>query len=143
MSGVKFDRGVQLTEHFWSGEFQCKCGCGFGLKPSDMDPEVVEGIEAMRVALGRPIYVVRWDAIGERFDFPGSGCRCAAHNKAIGGTPGSFHQAGRAADLWGVPVDELVKAAKAVPVFAGGGIGRYPGRCFVHVDNGPRRGWRG
>lgn len=140
---MKYQKGVQLTDHFWSGELQCKCGCGYGLAPGDMDMEVVEGLEAMRVYTGRPIYVVRWNPKTGTFYPAGSGCRCPAHNAAIGGVEESFHTMGRAADPWGQSVPDLVKAAKQVPAFAGGGIGRYDGRGFIHVDNGPRRGWRG
>lgn len=138
-----YNPGVQLTEHFWSGEFQCQCGCGFGLAPGDMDMEVVEGLEKMRVITGQPIYVVRFNPATGDFGQAGSGCRCEARNRAIGGVEGSFHTQGRAADTWGQPVAHLLKAAQQVPAFAEGGIGRYERRMFVHVDNGPRRRWRG
>ncbi len=123
----------RLSAHFHSSEFGCKCGCGFGLWEGDVDAELVAGLQALRDAVGVPVMV-------------SSGCRCAAHN---GRTPGSSersqHLLGKAADIWGPAVEELHRAALAVPEFAAGGVGYYPGRGFVHTDvrkDGPAR-WGG
>jgi uncharacterized protein YcbK (DUF882 family) len=103
---------------------------------------VVEGLERLRAKVGRPLYVVWWNAQTRRFQVAGSGCRCETHNASIkGASPRSLHRAGRAADVWGAPVADIVACAKEIPVFRDGGIGRYDRRHFVHLDNGPRRRW--
>ena len=70
------------TEHFKVSEFTCKCGCG----KNNIDQRVIDMAETIRKALGVPVRVT-------------SGCRCEKHNKAVGGTKGSFHVQGKAADL--------------------------------------------
>lgn len=70
------------TEHFKVSEFTCKCGCG----KNNIDQRVIDMAETIRKALGVPVRVT-------------SGCRCEKNNKAVGGTTGSFHIQGKAADL--------------------------------------------
>lgn len=67
---------------FKLSEFACGCGCGFD-SPS---MELVDRLEHARELYGQPIRV-------------NSGCRCRAHNKAVGGVSGSAHLSGQAGDL--------------------------------------------
>ena len=132
---MKMNLGVQVAENFWSGEFQCKCGCGYGLDPDDLDPNLVAGVQQIRGLLGFPLYIVRWDQEHNCWYPAGSGCRCREHNgRTKNSSPTSKHLEGKAADLWGPPVQEIYHAAIQVPVFQNGGIGFYETRHFVHVD---------
>ena len=72
----------QLTANFRRSEFCCRCGCGF----CDIDMEVVQALQDLRDLLGKPIHVL-------------SGCRCPAHNVAVGGAGGSQHLLGKASDI--------------------------------------------
>lgn len=115
----------QLTTNFRRSEFACHCGCGF----DDIDMKVVQALQDLRNLLGKPIHVL-------------SGCRCPAHNAAVGGVGGSQHMLGKAADI---TVRDLAPHEVADYVemhsmeFRNGGIGRYSG--FTHCDIGPKRRW--
>lgn len=119
----------ELSENFRASEFACHCGCGFGMRPGDVDPRLVVGLQTIRRWLGVPLIV-------------SSGCRCPARNKLVGGSPTSQHLEGKAADIKGVPIEELVHCAEQIPVFKNGGIGRYPKKHFVHLDvRGEKARW--
>ncbi|WP_372624941.1 YcbK family protein [Falsiroseomonas sp.] len=74
-----------------------------------------------------------------------SGYRTAQTNNALeGAARNSRHLEGQAADIRipGVPMAQLAAAAANVSWrYNDLGIGTYP--SFVHLDIGPRRGWRG
>jgi uncharacterized protein YcbK (DUF882 family) len=72
---------IRVAPHFVLREFQCRC-CGC----VKLSPGLLERLEDLREALGRPIIVT-------------SGYRCPAHNRAVGGAARSLHMAGRAADV--------------------------------------------
>jgi uncharacterized protein YcbK (DUF882 family) len=116
-----------LTKNFNRAEFACHDGCGF----DDINMKVVEALQALRDKLGKPIFVV-------------SGCRCPAHNAAVGGAGGSQHMLGNAADI---TIRDMAPSSVAYyveensPPFENGGIGRYDG--FTHCDVGPKRRWTG
>lgn len=144
------DWDVRLAKNFWLSEFQCKCGeCAFGRHPDDVNLLVVDGVQKMRNYLGVPIYIVHrlpdvGSRGGDRFYTAGSGCRCQAHNRRVGGSNRSRHLKGAAADCWGPPVEDLYQAALRVPQFLNGGIGRYDRGQFVHVDvRGYTARWKG
>lgn len=63
-----------LSKHFDSSEFACQCGCG----DDRIDPELVDLLEEIRVALDRPVRIT-------------SGVRCQSHNESIGGVAKSAH----------------------------------------------------
>ena len=69
---------MKLSEHFTTGEFECRCGCGFGSRVEDIEPNLIRVLERMRVFLDRPMIVT-------------SGARCATHNEEVGGKPNSAH----------------------------------------------------
>lgn len=67
-----------LSTNFSREEFACPCGCGQGFRVGDIDPGFILRLEEIREELGRPLFV-------------NSGCRCPAHNAAVGGVNGSVH----------------------------------------------------
>ena len=71
-----------VSKHFSRREFACKCGCGF----DSIDAETLQVLEELRDTLREPITIT-------------SGCRCAAHNKAVGGSEHSYHLTARAVDI--------------------------------------------
>jgi len=90
--------------------------------------EFFDALESIRVAWDRPMTI-------------GSGYRCPAHNKAIGGEPMSVHQFGLAVDVTLDTVDEVhefVKLARDVAPSLRKGWKQYldKGQTFVHLDNG-------
>ncbi|MCI8486990.1 MAG: hypothetical protein HFJ20_08105 [Clostridia bacterium] len=70
-------------KHFKKNEFTCKCGCGM----NNISIELVKVLEEIRNHFGQPCIVT-------------SGCRCATHNKRVGGVQGSRHVVGKAADIY-------------------------------------------
>lgn len=83
-----------------------------------MDAGLLKILEEIRWNFGVPVRI-------------NSGCRCEAHNEAVGGSKHSMHLIGRAADFTvdGVP-SRLVRAfanSLGVP-----GLGKYDD--FVHID---------
>ncbi len=110
-----------LSTHFSSHEFECQCGCGF----DEIDLELIEVLEDVRQHFGVSVRI-------------NSGCRCAAHNKAVGGTKNSQHVKGTAADI----VVKKVASAEVCMYLANQypntyGIGRY--NTFTHIDVRPRK----
>ena len=102
------------SAYFKREEFACKCGCGF----DTVDFALVSALEKIRLRYGQPITIT-------------SGCRCEAHNKAVGGSQNSQHLKGRAADIVvkNVHPDDVAETADILEV---GGIGTYP--TFTHID---------
>jgi len=113
-----------LTPHFSRKEFACKCGCG----SNDISLRLVATLETFRTLVGRPIRIL-------------SGCRCSSHNKQVGGKANSYHLIGRAADIRvdGVEIAKLHSLARGSKLF--NGIGYYPSRNFIHLDNRIRPGY--
>jgi len=107
-----------LSEHFHTSEFECKCGCGFGSDPSDINPILVSYLEEIRIEVGFPLKI-------------NSGCRCVDHNAAVGGTRQSVHTMGDAVDidLQGVKKRKVMDVAVMLGV---PGIGPYG--TFIHLD---------
>lgn len=119
---------TQLSPHFAASELACRCGCGLGLQPGDVSPELVALLEQVRaMAGGLPLTVT-------------SGLRCRVHNAVVGGVPNSAHCHGLAADLacgGGLRRWQLLVAA----VTAGAqGIGLAEHFIHVDVDRGADRG---
>ena len=73
---------AQDTKNFKVSEFTCHCGC----KTNIIDQKIINMAQIIREAVGVPIHV-------------NSGCRCETYNIAVGGTKGSYHTKGLAADL--------------------------------------------
>ena len=70
-----------LSKNFTRKDFKCPCGCTRQM----VDSELVEKLQAIRDKLGKAIKVT-------------SGYRCITHNAAVGGSSGSKHRYGMAAD---------------------------------------------
>lgn len=102
------------SQHFKRAEFACKCGCGF----DTVDYELVRLLESVRKHFDRPIKIT-------------SGCRCEAHNRVVGDSPGSQHLRGRAADIvvLGTPAHLVAELADQL---GAGGVGTYD--TFTHID---------
>lgn len=114
-----------VSKYFNREEFACKCGCGFHA----VDVFLLEILEIVRVHFGGPVTI-------------NSACRCEKHNKAVGGSDGSKHKLGIAADI-------VVRNTKASAVYAylnkaypdALGLGKY--NSFTHIDvaSGRDRRW--
>ena len=104
------------AKYFERSEFACSCGCGFDA----VDVELLAVLENLREESLQAVTI-------------NSACRCAEHDKAIGGVKNSQHVRGKAADI-------VVKNQS--PEFVGKwldekypdkyGIGIYD--TFVHID---------
>ena len=105
-----------ISENFSRSEFDCQCGCGF----STVDVELIKVLEVVRKKFGRSIKI-------------NSGCRCEEHNKKEGGSYGSKHKQGIAADIVvsGVSPDK-VYAFLDLFMPNSYGIGKY--NSFTHID---------
>ncbi|MBN2327421.1 MAG: hypothetical protein JXR73_09720 [Candidatus Omnitrophica bacterium] len=114
-----------LSRNFSLWEFECRCGCGFG----DIKPLLVSSLQKIRDHFGKPVHV-------------NSGCRCAEHNRRVGGSKISQHLYGLAADIRveGATPEETARFAVTLAPFRDGGIGVYA--WGVHLDirhEGPAR----
>jgi uncharacterized protein YcbK (DUF882 family) len=112
----------QLHKYFSREEFACQCGCGY----DTVDVVLLEALVAVREHFGSPVRVT-------------SGCRCGAHNKAVGGAEKSQHKKGRAADIQVSGVSPMKVADYAESL--GMSVGRYD--SFTHIDSRtyPRALW--
>ena len=118
---------MQLSEHFNSIEFDCRCGCGGLSNGAGVDPKLVALLERMRKACGKPLVL-------------SCGYRCPRHNADVGGVPNSQHVYGTAADV------QTPKGMTPFELFAiaddcgADGIGLYS--WGVHVDvRGEKARW--
>lgn len=102
-------------------EVSCKhCGEFF------YDPASLDALQLLRETWGKPIHI-------------NSAHRCVFHNHAVGGTSNSQHL--KIAFDCSCPRDEQDAFIAAATDAGFTGIGRYS--SFVHLDCGPRRGWKG
>lgn len=88
----------------------------------NMDQEFMLMLQDMRDKAGIPMFVT-------------SGYRTESYNKAIGGSPKSYHIQGMAADISYSNGQELGKLLKAAIEAGFTGIGIY--NKHIHVDNRP------
>lgn len=111
-----------VSKNFSRKEFACnpvKCGCGFDA----VDVDLLAGLQALRDLAGRGITI-------------NSACRCAKHNKAVGGASNSYHMKAKAADIVisGLKPAEMAALADKIPQFQKGAIIVYQKDGFIHVD---------
>ena len=105
-----------ISKYFNRSEFACKCGCGF----ATVDVELIEVLQTLRYKFNQPVTIT-------------SACRCDEHNKKVGGSYGSKHKQGIAADI----VVEQVSASdvyRYLDSMYGDrfGLGKYDE--FTHID---------
>lgn len=116
---------MRLSEHFRRAEFRCKCGrCGF----DTVDAQLLKVLDQVRLRFGAPVVIT-------------SGCRCPEHNARVGGSKGSQHLYGRAADFVVRGVEPAEVYRFLIDTYPDRyGFGLYSG--WVHCDtrsNGPAR----
>jgi zinc D-Ala-D-Ala carboxypeptidase len=70
-----------LSRNFSRPEFECSCGCGY----DQIQLALVEKLQRVRDNFG-PMTI-------------NSGCRCAPHNRSVGGSPQSPHLQGLGVDI--------------------------------------------
>lgn len=121
----------RLSENFIASEFLCNgSGC---CSSGKIDDQLVEILQKIRDHFNKPVYI-------------NSGYRCPTWNKKVGGSSGSYHTYGQAADIRvdGVKPAEVAKYAESIGVL---GIGLYETDTdgyFVHVDTRTRKSfWYG
>ena len=108
---------IRVAPNFLLRELECKDGS----RQVVLHRELLERLQLLREVLGRPVII-------------NSGYRNLAHNKAVGGSPNSYHLQGMAADIRvpGVSPAALAGAARKTGFR---GIIIYAN--FVHVDVRP------
>jgi len=107
---------AKLTKNFSRKEFACNCGCGF----DTVDFELINICQEVADNFRDVVYI-------------NSGCRCKAHNKAVGGGKNSQHLLGRAADLRLKHTEPDRVHAYLIKKYPNSlGIGKY--NTFTHID---------
>lgn len=125
----EYEKGVksELSPHFKSLEFDCRCKY-ITCTITYIDTDLIDYLEKKRSEIGKPFKVE-------------SGFRCSSRNRDVGGKPGSIHMTGKAADV-SVSGEDMVKLADKFE--DADGLGRYPGRHFLHCDvRGYKARWVG
>ena len=104
-----------LSPHFSTSEFVCRCGCGRVF----IEPELIQTLEAIREYAGFPVVIT-------------SGFRCPDQNAAAGGSPDSAHLRGEAADF---SVTSSHRRFKFIESAIMAGVSRIGiGETFLHID---------
>lgn len=103
------------AKYFVEKEYTCKCGCGY----AQINDVLLRIIDRTRDRVGRPLVIT-------------SGCRCEAHNKAVGGVPTSLHIKGCAVDIRAKTAKERLEIIKHALNEGATGIG--VGKDFVHIS---------
>jgi len=113
----------QVSLNFKLDDFRCPC-----CHDVDLNPFLVLALQWLRDLIGKPIVVT-------------SGYRCPEHNNAIGGSAGSQHLYGQAADIQceRETPEALAVFAEEIPYFRTGGIGIYDHHVHVDVREGAAR----
>lgn len=111
---------AKVSNNFKVSEFACKGrGCCNTVK---IDKQLVTYLQKIRDHFGKSVTI-------------NSGYRCSKHNSAVGGTSGSKHTKGMAADIVvkDIKPAEVAKYAESLGIK---GIGLYEGSDgnFVHID---------
>ncbi len=115
--------GYQLSDHFHTDEFRCKC-CNCLV----LDRKLIVSLENFRHECGKPLHIL-------------SGYRCQEHNAEIGGVKNSGHTKGVAADIR-TPTDWTTRlfgkvAAETMSLTGIRRVGVYDGyqgkRGFIHI----------
>jgi len=105
---------IKISANFFLREFECKDG----EHQVRIDSRLLQKLQVLRDKVGRPVIIL-------------SGYRNPSYNRKVGGSPGSRHLLGKAADIVvpGYSVEELARISREIGFT---GIGLY--NSFVHVD---------
>ena len=119
---------MKLSENFSLWEFKCKDGTNVPAEYLDNVQKLVDNLQVLRDAVGKPIRVI-------------SGYRSKKYNTRIGGARRSQHMTAKAADIKisgmkPAEVKELIVGLIKEGKMHKGGIGLY--KTFTHYDI---RGW--
>lgn len=111
---LRTDGNIKLTPHFKVKEFACKDGSDI----IQIDDDLLEILESLRLKLGKPITIV-------------SGYRTREYNTRCGGANNSYHLRGMASDIRIDGVSPIIVGLYAASLGARG-IGIY--NDFTHID---------
>lgn len=118
---------MRLSSNFVRAEFKCQCNkCDY----DTVDTELITVLQSLRDHFASPVKIT-------------SGNRCTDHNESVGGSKGSYHIRGRAADIQVKGVAPVIIQDYLESKYSGKfGIGRYA--LFTHIDTRTRAGrWNG
>lgn len=118
---------MKLSEDFYRSEFKCNCSkCDY----DTVDAELILVLQSLRNYIGQPIKIT-------------SGNRCPEYNHKVGGSKGSYHIRGRAADIQVQGVaPAVIQGYLEVAYGDKYGIGSYS--SFTHIDTRTKKArWNG
>ena len=129
----QYSDSVQITSHFNSTEFRCKCGKEHEF---EVNNNLVQKLEQLYAALNCSKIIVT------------SGFRCPAHDKAVKGSGTRQHTLGNAADICcygqdGQPISSKVVCCKAQNIGFTGIANITAAYQYTHVDVCPNGKWYG
>lgn len=116
----------KVSKNFSRSEFKCRCNCGF----ATIDVDLLNVLEVVRKKFNSPVKI-------------NSGCRCELHNISVGGSYGSKHKQGIAADIVvkGVSPEDVYNFLDLYQPHKYG-VGKY--EEFTHIDiRGKKARWKG
>lgn len=111
---------MRNLKNFKPHEFDCKCGCGLGIK--NMDDDLLWRLDEARSSAGVPFNVT-------------SAIRCAVHNAKSGGSGTSSHLTGHAVDIAVRDSSHRHRITESLMLAGFTRIGQ--GYDFIHTDNDP------
>ena len=123
-------------EFFKPSEFACRCGCGFLVVPPGRvgEPDYVKGLLDGKDKARAFLNDLDYARDIARVPFVvNSGCRCVAHNAAIGGEHDSAHCKGLAADISCLDPDQRKSILTGLLTVGFNRIIIYDD--FIHVDD--------
>lgn len=114
---------TKLSKNFNVSEFRCGLGRPCSCSTTLIDDKLVQYLQAIRDHFGATVTIT-------------SAHRCASYNRSVGGTTGSYHTKGQAADIvvQGVAPAKVAAYAESIGVL---GVGLYETAkdgYFVHID---------
>lgn len=129
----QYSDSVQISQHFNSTEFRCKCGKEHDFEVND---NLVQKLEKLYAALNCSQIIVT------------SGYRCVTHDKNVGGSGTGQHTLGNAADICcygqdGQPISSKTVCCKAQDIGFTGIANITAAYQYTHVDVRPNGKWYG
>jgi len=129
----QYSDSTQITPHFNSSEFRCKCG---KVHEFGISNELVDKLEKLYAALNCSKIIVT------------SGYRCPTHGKNVGGSGTGQHTLGNAADICcygqdGQPISSKIVCQKAQDIGFTGIANITAAYIYTHVDVRPNGKWYG